>query len=156
LAFYLLRRRCQREQHEKIDDGDHRIDFERAIGRGGDDRAFVQEIGDCNRRDQRSILQLDDRLVHKGRDHSLDRLWQDDVAHDLAPAHADRARRIPLPPFDRVNAAADDLGVKGAGIERQHQCRRNMSRDVDTKDDRQRLIEPHDLHSSGVQRKIST
>src|SRR5260370_32299193 len=58
----LLRRQRQREQHQKVDDRDHRIDFERAIGRSGDDRALVEQIGDRNRRYQRSIFQLDDRL----------------------------------------------------------------------------------------------
>jgi hypothetical protein len=120
-ALDLLGRQCQRKQHEKINARDHRIDFERAIGRSGDDRALVEQIGDGDRRHQRRVLQLDDRLVHEWRDHPLDRLRQDDVTHDLSAAHADSPRRVPLPALDRADPASDDLGVKGAGIERQRQ-----------------------------------
>src|SRR5271165_3800406 len=42
----LLGRQGQREQHEKIDDCYHRVDFERTIGCRGDDGALVEQVGD--------------------------------------------------------------------------------------------------------------
>src|SRR5215472_201064 len=41
-ALGVLGRQCQREQDEKIEHRDHRIDLERAIGGRGDDRALIE------------------------------------------------------------------------------------------------------------------
>src|SRR5258708_33311725 len=65
LPFDPLRRQGQRKQHDEIENRHHRIYFERTIGRRGDHLPLVQQIGDRDRRHQRRVLQLDDRLVHK-------------------------------------------------------------------------------------------
>src|SRR5215472_4296271 len=62
LPLDALRQQGQREQHREIEHRDHRIDFERAVGRGGDHLSLIEEVGDRDCRHERRVLQLDDRL----------------------------------------------------------------------------------------------
>lgn len=66
------------------------------------------------------------------------------MAHDLRAAFRSHVPR-PLHALDRVDPAPDDLGIKRAGVERQHQRRCDLGRDIDAANDRQRVIEPDDL-----------
>jgi len=110
------------------------------------DLALIDEVGHRQHRDQRGVLELDDRLIHQRRDHALDRLRQHDAPHGLSRRHAERGAGLRLAAIDRDDAAADDLRIERAAIKRQRQRRRRDRRHLDAGQDRQRVIEPNELH----------
>src|SRR5262245_46527922 len=135
----------QRKQDGEVHDCDRRISLERPIGGGRDELALVQQIADRNGRNQRRVLELDDRLVDEGRNHALDRRRQDYAPQHLDVAHADGAGRIPLTPLYRDHPAAKYLRVKGTCIEREDEHARGVRRYIDADQDREGIVEPDNL-----------
>jgi hypothetical protein len=63
-----------------------------------------------------------------------------------AGRHAERARRLGLAAVDRLDAAAVDLGRERRRVQRDAERRRGQRADLERQQDRQRVVEPEDLH----------
>ena len=86
-------------------------------GRGGPRWGFIAKTGDP----ERALCNLLERDAM-----FTERLY--DEAQGLAARQAKRARGLPLPLADRLDARADDLGDEGASVDGQAQHERHEFR----------------------------
>ena len=87
-------------------------------GSANEARKLPEQIEQRDDRDQRGILEQRDEAVDEAGDDVAQRLRHHDQRRRLPPGQAERACRFPLPARDRLQAAADHLGLIGAGKQR--------------------------------------
>lgn len=131
--------------HSQVHEGRHGIDLDGPVGALADLVGLEQQIGIGDRGDQRGRLEQLDHPLEEGRNHALHGLRQDDPAHQLRMAHADRPTSLPLALLDRDDAAAEHLGEECGGLDRKGQDRGLVGVDPDADEDRQGKEDPEQL-----------
>src|SRR5580704_13371880 len=109
-----------RETEAEIDEGGEQVDLAGEAGPGGVDERLVgavQEVEDADDQHQRRVLEEANEGVDQGRDHHAQRLRQDDQQGLLHVVEAHRVGGLELALGQRLQAAANDLGDVGAGVQ---------------------------------------
>ncbi|EFI64036.1 hypothetical protein BCSJ1_25876, partial [Bacillus cereus SJ1] len=129
---------------QQVQRGDAEPDLEG--GERGGDRlaAALGQFGDGDHRDQRGVLDQADELPGQRRQHALEGLRQDHVAHRLAGVQAQGAGGLVLSAGDGLHAGPDDLGHVGAGEQRQRRNPGELAGQVEHGADEE--VEDEDLH----------
>ena len=83
----------------------------------------AHQVEDRHERGDRRRFHHDDQLVAERPQRHDRRLRHDDLPQDRAPAHAERARRLPLAAMHRLDRAAEDLRLIGGGVQREGEDR---------------------------------
>jgi len=112
------------QDQREVFDHQHRVDLQRPEHRHVEFAGLAREIAESDHRRQGRHLDDVNELVTEGRQDAADRLRQDHQPHLLPGSEADRARGFTLAALDRLDPAAEDLGLEGAVAEpdRQHAC----------------------------------
>ena len=117
---------CQQpgEQHDqhKVDQCNAQQRVHGFVGTVHDALRRIQQLLAANDRDQGGILQQHDELVAQSRQHRADSLRDDDDHHGGHVIQAQAAAGLHLAGVHGHQAAADDLGHIGTGVDAQRQC----------------------------------
>src|SRR5699024_8052916 len=136
----------QGQRDHEVEDRDRGVDLDGVEVVRSDEAALEDQFGHEDDRQQRGVLDADDELVAQRRDHPLERLRPDDVAHRQMPRQAQRPPGLHLPLLDGLNGAADDLGDVGTGVEPDDDDDGRQRGEVEADDERKREVDPDRLH----------
>ncbi len=137
-------RQCQSD--DQVEDRYRRIDLDGVEVVGCDEAALEDELGDEDDRQQRGVLDADDELVAQRRNHPLERLRPDDIAHRQVLREPQRPAGLHLPLLHRLHRTADDLGDVGTGVQADDDDAGGQRWDVEADDERQGEVDPDRLH----------
>ncbi|CDN45494.1 hypothetical protein BN871_HS_00010 [Paenibacillus sp. P22] len=135
----------QREGHDEVDAACDQKRLERAERDALDRPGVVQQLGEADDRNERGILDDDDKLVAYGRQHVAESLRQHDEPHRHAAGHPEGAGRFGLAFVDGLDARPEYFRHISGAVDRQGDDARDECRQVDA-DRRQRVVDDQNLH----------
>src|SRR5262249_23823547 len=101
----------QPEADREVNYRDEQVHLDQAAVSLGDLRGGAEEVGDREHVHERGVLEQDDGLRQKHRQHVTERLRQHDLAHGLPVGEPERVAGPHLPARDRLDPGGHDLAV---------------------------------------------
>src|SRR5690606_35397025 len=110
---------AEHQRERQVGEGEYQIGLAETEGAARIEARTLCQVVYGKHRNERGILEHGNKIVAQGRRNIADGLRQDNEAHRLGVAHAQRARRLHLSRWYRFDAGAENLGQKSAVNDRQ-------------------------------------